>query len=198
MAKDTGKNSRTEICHAVWHVMYTRGVGAVSIRSVAADAGVSPGRVQHHFPSREQLIHASLEHLIGTAAEVHDSRTSDDDPAGQLWQLLAHAVPATEQGRIGVAVYHSYVALAVTDSVVAEHLARARSGARAKLTRLITRLAPEETPGHDAELLARRLQSAAEGATLGVFLGDLDVAQAHADLREMLTAARLPVPASAQ
>lgn len=196
MAKGPGENSRTDICHGVWHVMYTRGVGAVSVRSVAAAAGVSPGRVQHHFPSREKLIHASLEHLIGAAVEVHDERTNDDDPAGQLWHLLAHAVPVTAQGRIGVAVYHSYVALAVTDPVIAEQLARARTGARSELARLITQLSPPGVTGIDAEHLARRLQSAAEGATLGVLLGDLEVEQAHTVLRDMLTLAHLPVHTS--
>lgn len=196
MAKELGKNSRTDICHAVWHVMYTSGVGGVSVRSVAAAAGVSPGRVQHHFPSREKLLHASLAHLIGAAVEIHDERTSDDNPVEQLWHLLAHAVPATAQSRIGVAVYHSYVALAVTDPVIAEQLTRARIGARAELTRLIIKLSPQGSRGTDAEDLARRLQAAAEGATLGVLLGDLEVAQAHAVLRDMLTLAQLPVATS--
>jgi AcrR family transcriptional regulator len=47
----------------------TRGVEATSIRAVAAAAGVSPGLVQHHYPSKDALRAAVHEHVLAVAAE---------------------------------------------------------------------------------------------------------------------------------
>ena len=47
---------RTEIVHALWQVIYLKGIDGVSFRSVAEAAGISVGRVQHYFPSRSELI----------------------------------------------------------------------------------------------------------------------------------------------
>lgn len=187
--------SREQICQAVWQVMYTRGVGAVSVRSVARAAGMSPGRVQHHFPAKLELLHASLEYLLEAAAAVHAAVTVPTDPAGELWHLLVHALPRTERSRVGVAVYYSYVALAVTDPVIAGQLGAARAGLHRELTRLIVQLVPElAQPGE----LARRLQATAEGLTLGVFLADLTWQQAQDDLQSQLRSVGLPVPDSAE
>lgn len=43
------------------------GFAATSIRSVANDAGVSPGLVQHHFPTKDALRAAVDEHVLATA-----------------------------------------------------------------------------------------------------------------------------------
>ena len=42
---------RTAIIHAVWQVIAERGMGAVTMRTVAAAAGVSVGRIQYWFLS---------------------------------------------------------------------------------------------------------------------------------------------------
>src|SRR5919199_4055952 len=42
----------------------------VSVRALAADAGVSPGLVIHHFGSKDGLRAACDEHVLRTAAEA--------------------------------------------------------------------------------------------------------------------------------
>ena len=41
----------------------TRGLHAATMRTVAAEAGVSVSTVQHYFPTKERLLFAGLEHL---------------------------------------------------------------------------------------------------------------------------------------
>lgn len=48
--------SREVILDAVISVLESRGSDALSIRNVAAEAGVSVGSVQHHFPTKAALI----------------------------------------------------------------------------------------------------------------------------------------------
>jgi TetR/AcrR family transcriptional regulator, regulator of cefoperazone and chloramphenicol sensitivity len=58
------------------------GVEATSIRDVAAAAGVSPGLVQHHFKTKEDLERAVNEHVVRIAAEAYaefEAATADAD-----------------------------------------------------------------------------------------------------------------------
>lgn len=48
----------------------TRGAAATSLRSVAADAGVSLGLVQHHFATKAGLIKAVDDYVLSVVVEV--------------------------------------------------------------------------------------------------------------------------------
>ncbi|OZM71315.1 TetR family transcriptional regulator [Amycolatopsis antarctica] len=48
---------------AVVEVVAEHGIGAVSMRSVAAAAGVSTAQVQYYFPSKDRLVAAAFEHV---------------------------------------------------------------------------------------------------------------------------------------
>jgi len=47
---------RTAIADALINVIAQRGIEAVSIRSIAAEAGVSAGTVQHYFSSKQEIF----------------------------------------------------------------------------------------------------------------------------------------------
>jgi AcrR family transcriptional regulator len=47
---------RRELAEALWRVIAASGPAAVSIRSVAAEAGWSPGALRHYFQTREELL----------------------------------------------------------------------------------------------------------------------------------------------
>jgi AcrR family transcriptional regulator len=44
-------------------VIGSRGLEAVSLRDVAAQAGVSMGAVQHYFASKDQMLLFALSHM---------------------------------------------------------------------------------------------------------------------------------------
>lgn len=59
-----------------------RGVSAVSIRDVAADAGVSPGLVMHHYTSKAGLKRAVDERVLAMLGEMF-AKASDPQLAGR-------------------------------------------------------------------------------------------------------------------
>jgi AcrR family transcriptional regulator len=67
------------------------GVDATSIRRVAAEAGVSPGLVQHHYPSKLALRAAVDEHVLALAFERFSILPEGD---GDLFQMLGDQVTA--------------------------------------------------------------------------------------------------------
>ncbi|WP_181136556.1 TetR/AcrR family transcriptional regulator, partial [Rathayibacter sp. AY1G9] len=54
------RESRSDILSAVVAVLSTRGAEHLSIRTVAAEAGVSVGAVQHHFPTKQALLAGAM------------------------------------------------------------------------------------------------------------------------------------------
>lgn len=164
--RDQGK--RDAIAEAVWVVAATSGLGSVSMRSVAQAAGVSPGRVQHYFPTSVELVRASVEHLIAVAERLHTD--PDSDSLTRLRMLLTHAIAAEGPGRPGMSVFYAFVAASVGDPQIAAILAEAKRGAADEARALLLAL----TPGRaDAGARADELLALADGLALQVFIGAL-------------------------
>jgi len=68
------------------------GVKATSIRDVAAAAGVSPGLVQHYFPSKAALRSAVDEHVTGVARAALEVREVEGDIIEDIAQRLTALV----------------------------------------------------------------------------------------------------------
>nr|WP_238589747.1 TetR family transcriptional regulator [Pseudonocardia sp. AL041005-10] len=54
---------RGEIAEALWRVAAAEGLEAVSLARVAEEAGISKGRVQHYFASRDELLDFAAQQL---------------------------------------------------------------------------------------------------------------------------------------
>ena len=90
MARDT----RTRMIYGAARMIGTRGVGAMSLRDLAKEAGVPIGSTYHHFPGgRQQLIEESIR-TIGAAVnrriEVGRERgpVAALDAFGDEWRTL--------------------------------------------------------------------------------------------------------------
>jgi AcrR family transcriptional regulator len=71
MAPDAETSStRERICEAALLGFAESGVAATSIRDVAAAVGVSPGLVQHHFATKDELRGAVNRYVVDRATET--------------------------------------------------------------------------------------------------------------------------------
>ena len=66
---------RGQIVEAAFEVASREGIGGLTIRAVAAEAGLSHALVVHYFERKERLVHALLDWLIETTSVLH---VSDD------------------------------------------------------------------------------------------------------------------------
>lgn len=171
---------RASIIHAVWQVIAQKGMGAVSIRNVAAAADASVGRVQYWFPSKDELLRASLEAMLSDAARLHFSATEGVDDSEALWQLIGHPIPRAETARAGVSVFHQYVAAAFNHPALARMLAQAKEGEEGEAARLLGRIAPGLG---DPRAAARSLMATADGLSMRVLIGGLSATEAERALR---------------
>ena len=61
--QERSRITREGLLRAAVDVLAEQGWAAATVATVAARAGVSRGAAQHHFPTRESLVTATLERL---------------------------------------------------------------------------------------------------------------------------------------
>ncbi|MBL1068153.1 TetR/AcrR family transcriptional regulator [Streptomyces sp. 7-21] len=114
---------RAQIVEALIRVAVRDGLHAATMRSVAAEAGVSVRLVQYYFASKAKLLHAALDHLErrSTArwAARLDGLPDPPPPRAYVEAFLAEALPTDDFSRAFHLVWMSCAALAVTDPELA-------------------------------------------------------------------------------
>lgn len=93
MARVDHDSRRSVLTAAVWSLIARGGVEAVSLRTVAAEAGVSMGRVQYYFATKDDLLLHALERAHRRMEERIESRVALVEP-GPDGDARDHAVLA--------------------------------------------------------------------------------------------------------
>lgn len=175
---------RAEIVLALWQVIHQQGIDGVSFRSVAKAAGVSVGRIQHYFASREELVLDGCRRMVAAAVADHGPQTLAADPRAALTSLLSAPLSDADEFRIGASVWAAYQAKAVSDPAVAEIVIAALTDRATVLAELVASArataegAPVEPTGED-RAGALRLASLSEGLAQRILVGAMGAAEAR-------------------
>ncbi|MEU1520250.1 TetR/AcrR family transcriptional regulator [Streptomyces sp. NPDC005811] len=169
---------RTEIAEALVRVAGRRGLHAVGMRDVAAEAGVSLRLVQYYFETKEKLLLFGLHHLTERFGERVAARVraagSGPGPRAVIEALLMAALPTDDESRTFHFLYTSYAVLAVTDEALAAQPFIANpDAAEGTLTELL-RQAEEAGltgPGIDARAEAVSLLAMSAGLGTSILVG---------------------------
>lgn len=178
---------RRAIAHAVWSVIATRGFDAVSLREVAAEAGISMGLVQHYFPTKDAMIlhaceaiaEAAYERAVGAAAA--DDRgdlpiTSAGTTSRQMVRsVLLIGIPRTDVQRTGASVWFAFLTKAAVWPELAAVVRRQLDDGQAFLTSVLREAHAAGALRHDVDPAAEAvaLLALADGLVLRVMVGSL-------------------------
>ncbi|MEU9425300.1 TetR/AcrR family transcriptional regulator [Streptomyces sp. NPDC048342] len=114
---------RAQITDALVRVAAREGLHAVTMRTVAAEAGMSLNLVQYYFDTKAQLLHATLQRLEQQSHERWSARLAQlpgsVTPRAFIEAFLAEALPTDEASRAFHLVWTSYAVLAMTDPALA-------------------------------------------------------------------------------
>ncbi|SDR82850.1 regulatory protein, tetR family [Friedmanniella luteola] len=104
---------RRDLARATWRVMTREGVGAVSVRTVAAEAGLSTGALRHYFPDQASLLLFAAEHTVERIGERMAAELADRDraPIAVVQGLLEQLLPLDAEREAEVAVYFGLIDL---------------------------------------------------------------------------------------
>lgn len=161
---------RAMILDALFAVAARQGLHAVSLRAVAAEAGISLRLVQYYFETKAGLMQAGLDRL---ERESNDRWTGRLAPApdapntrAALAALFREALPTDPQSRAFHHMWMSYAVLAMTEPDLAG------PGLVAGPNRLQTRIAAILADGKEAGMFRADIDVDAEaGALLGLIHG---------------------------
>ncbi|GAA1703679.1 hypothetical protein GCM10009745_58950 [Kribbella yunnanensis] len=128
---------RTAIVEAVFALVDTGGVDHVTVRRVADQAGVSIGRVQHYFPTKDDLLHAAFTAINDLGAARVQARATGDHPHDVLRAVLAVLIPRTEDDRRLFRIQRSFETHALTNPALAKHLQQGYTDLAALFTLLL-------------------------------------------------------------
>ncbi|MFE5548925.1 TetR/AcrR family transcriptional regulator [Streptomyces sp. NPDC056534] len=114
---------RAQIAEALIRVAGRRGLHAVGMRDVAAEAGVSLRLVQYYFDTKEKLLLYGLQHLTDRFTARVGARVAavgpDPGPRVMVEALLLASLPTDDESRTFHLLYSSYAILSVTDEALA-------------------------------------------------------------------------------
>lgn len=111
MPRRIDRDARKEqLGEALWRVVRQRGVGAVSVRTVAEEAGVVVGSLRHVFPTRAELIEFSAELMVQRATGRILATPRNDDPVAYGLALLTHLLPLAPDSRAELEVNLALIA----------------------------------------------------------------------------------------
>ncbi|MBQ0866509.1 TetR family transcriptional regulator C-terminal domain-containing protein [Streptomyces sp. A73] len=185
---------RTQIADAVLDVVAERGLPAVSLTEVAAQADVSPGRVQHYFPTKRKLIEAAFDRGNELSEARIRSRLGADPadaaPDEVLAVVLDELIPYDAASRAHLRVRHDFNARALADPAIAERVRALHTGLHRRLAACLEQcLAPDRRPEGGAEGAVVALVAQAEGLAYHVLLGTVRPDAARTTVSNALRAA---------
>ena len=170
---------RHQIAEAVWRLAIRGGLEQVTLRQVAAEAGVSARLLQYYFGTRDQLLLGALE-ILNTDAEQqakHRMASLGDAPSMRaiVRGVLLEMLPLDEPRRDRHVVYAAYFVRFLTEPA----LGAAARATPPELENLVTDLITHaqqlgEAPHHiDASAEAVFLIAGADGLQTRLLLGQL-------------------------
>ena len=160
---------RAELAAAVWRLVSTEGLDALTVRRVAAEAGWSTGALVHYFADKESLILFAFRTVADRVGSRVDRLARDSsEPLVLARALLMEGLPLDAGRRAEVRVWFAFLGLALTRPSLAK---AQRVGYRAWRSRLeqLLRQAQQEgriDPEADCELEAAELVALVDGLSV--------------------------------
>lgn len=157
---------KAHLAEATWRVILEQGVGAVSVRSVAAAAGVAVGSLRHLFPSQTDLLEFSAELMVERATARVTAIPPHADLVDYALEVIGHLIPLTPESR---REFEINVAL-IAQTPAHPGLGRIRDHAHQQLLDLFIRIASAlgglQEPSPESELAGTRLLALVDGLGL--------------------------------
>jgi AcrR family transcriptional regulator len=162
---------------AMWRVVSREGAGGISVRSVAAEAGVSPSNIVHYLPSRGEMLGEAVSRLVADAsaraAELEDADLDLDSAT----DLVMVAIPHTRTRRRQSEVWLLLLAEQETNPDARRILSGLQGRVAAAVRRSMDRFAAAGlmAPTRDRDREAVRLHALIDGLSIQTLVSSTDM-----------------------
>lgn len=104
-----------DILEAVWSLIETGGIEAVTVRAIAQESGWSTGSLAHYFVDKEDILTSALRLSHEEIRRRRDTSTAELPPAKALREFVLDNLPLDERRRRETILEISYWGRAVSD-----------------------------------------------------------------------------------
>jgi TetR/AcrR family transcriptional repressor of bet genes len=119
---------RQQIADAVCRLAGREGLEGVSLRHVATEAGISMGRVQHYFATKDEMLmftfQAISERVEQRMAAAVSGLEQSGDPKSLLRAMLVEMLPLSQQARAEAPVLVAFLARIIIEPNLADPLSK--------------------------------------------------------------------------
>ncbi|MCG8919549.1 TetR family transcriptional regulator C-terminal domain-containing protein [Actinokineospora sp. PR83] len=165
---------REQIAAAVCGLAARQGLDAVTLRQVAAEAGVSMGRVQHYFTGKDEMLlfafRAISDRVERRIAEAVAALGPEPGARDVVRALLREMLPLSAAAKDEAPALTAFLARAVVEPALAESLREGGAGLRGFIAEKI-RAVPGE---RDAVREAATLTALVDGLMTQVLTGQVE------------------------
>jgi AcrR family transcriptional regulator len=162
--KSDHRERRELLARALMRLAATRGLEGVSLRHVAAEAGVSTGMVQHYFRTKDEMMTFALGMVMDRIRERSRAEVAPAPPRALVRGLLLQVLPLDETRRLESHVALAFLAYAAVKPSIASGLRQAAADMRAFLADQLRAAGPAD--GVDPERAAAGLLALVDGLGL--------------------------------
>jgi AcrR family transcriptional regulator len=106
---------RRELGHAVWRVIRRDGIDHASVRTVAEEAGWSPGALRYYFATQSELLAFAMALVVERIERRIATLDRPTDPQEAVEQVLHELLPLDDERRAENEVWLAFTARALID-----------------------------------------------------------------------------------
>ena len=171
---------RQEIADAVCHLVARQGMEAVTLRHVAAEAGVSMGQVQHYFATKDEMLLFAFRAFSQRAERRLIAAVAAAGPEPSSRTLLRFLTVLDDELRAETPLWIAFLASAAVKPRLAELL---RDGGNSMIGFVAAHIREAQAAGTtpaslDPEREAVTLLAIADGLMIAQLIGHVDTATA--------------------
>ncbi|MER5182620.1 TetR family transcriptional regulator C-terminal domain-containing protein [Streptomyces sp. NPDC002896] len=154
------RERRELLADALMRLAATQGLEGVSLRQVAAEAGVSTGMVQHYFRTKDEMMTFALGMVADRIRARSEAATAPATPRELVRGVLLQILPLDDTRRLEGHVGLAFLAYAAVKPAIREGLREDAAGMRGFIAR---QLRAAGADGIDPELAAIGLMALVDG-----------------------------------
>jgi AcrR family transcriptional regulator len=143
----------------VWAVVRRGGVEEATVRTVAAEAGCSPGALRHYFPTQSELLASAMQVVVDRIDARLAALDRHPEPRRAARQALHELLPLDAERRAENEVWLAFTARALVDPSLRALHGRVDEALRAACTGIAAALVGDA----EAEVEGERLHALVDG-----------------------------------
>lgn len=158
--------TRDRLIEAAFAVVAREGLEAASVKTIAAEAGITPGLTHYHFPTKDALLEAALRRALEAYRQRLRARRATTAPADQLAAFFADARAGAEADADFFRVRLAFAAQALSHPHLAAVLRDMNAAAAEETALTFAAARGQDVPDERDKALAATLKATFDGLML--------------------------------